>query len=210
MTSDVHNPEGIRCARERGDRIWGLYSGEVVLREGDDGAPNTRDGVILGRCKVRIPGLSDEMAWCYPRGSGRDRGGRQESPPVGAKVLIQFVDGDPDQPRWEYDHADQSEAYPEREHADVMVDGDMNFRFIRDRREGQQYASFQVVKQIGSSEQTVAELTFIITDGDTGGCSVRLHGVTGLALESDGVVQVAGGSGTTIDNRPVFPTSKVI
>ena len=82
-----------------------------------------------------------------------------ESPPIDCDVLVQFVNGERDQGRWEYSDPAEDEVFPEYTHPDILVDGDLNFRFVRDRRDGQQYAAFQVIKEVSGEETLIANAT---------------------------------------------------
>ena len=188
------------------DRLMGLYGGTVIKREKDpDNDPECKDLNMMGRCKVEIPGEFDEGVWCQARGSGSYRFGRQESPPIGCDVLVQFVNGERDQGRWEYADATEDEIYPEYTHPDILVDGDLNFRFVRDRRDGEQYAAFQVIKDVGGAETLIAELRFDIENN-----MVRLFGITGLKLESGGLIDMDCTGDIQINGRKVMPVNRVL
>lgn len=74
-------------------RYTALYIGEVVDRE---------DPELLGRVRVRIPGLVDPAsAWAFPLGTvggGSDRRGFFAIPEKGAEVGVLFHQGDVDHP----------------------------------------------------------------------------------------------------------------
>ena len=65
---------------------------------------NRRDPIGRGRVKVRVPGLIEpESRWAWPigmPGGGQLGRGLHSIPPVGAQVVVWFLDGDPDKPMW--------------------------------------------------------------------------------------------------------------
>lgn len=74
-------------------RYTGLHIGVVVKRDDDE---------LLGRVKIRIPGLIEPMsAWAFPLGTvggGSDARGFYSVPEEGAEVGVLFHLGDVDQP----------------------------------------------------------------------------------------------------------------
>lgn len=188
------------------DKLMGLYGGTVLKREKDPADdPECKDLNMRGRCKVMIPGEFDEGVWCQARGSGSYRQGRMESPPIGCDVLVQFVNGERDQGRWEYADPAEDEVFPEYDHPDVLVDGDLNFRFVRDRRDGQQSAAFQMIKEVDGAESLIAELRFDIENN-----MVRLFGTTGVKIESTGLVDIACTGDIQIGGRKLLPVDREI
>jgi uncharacterized protein involved in type VI secretion and phage assembly len=70
-----------------GPRFYGTYRGMVT---------DNQDPLMTGRIRVRIPAVTGEAdsGWALPCGPF----GILSIPPVGAEVLIQFEQGDPDRP----------------------------------------------------------------------------------------------------------------
>jgi len=186
-------------------KLEGLYSGTVLQREDPDNA--IPDGEVLGRVTVNIPGEIEETAWAWPRGAGgAEKFGRNFSPPVGAAVLVQFVNGDSDHPVWELDHHAIGQTFPEFVHPDVMVMGTEHFRFVHDTREGQRYAALRALKQVGDNEETLIEIRFDIERN-----MLLVHGETGLALNTRGQLEVLSrGGDVEIQRRKVIKTKRTI
>lgn len=81
---------------EEGEELFhvGLYTGVVT---------NNEDPLLLGRCKIRIPGLIDpESAWALPASVAGGIAGRGifDVPDVGSDVFVQFIQGDIEQPMY--------------------------------------------------------------------------------------------------------------
>jgi len=189
------------------DGLFGLYSGKVVKRELDPiGDPECAAMEVRGRVRIEIPGMFAETPWAYPKGSGGYRYGKNESPPLGTDVFVQFINGDPDQPVYELADPAPDETFPEFVHPDVFVWGDDQFRFIRDRRADQDYATFQVVKEINGAEEAICELRF-----DVKGNSLRIYATTALEILADGFIKIGDGrSDVEINGRKVMPVKRVM
>lgn len=186
----------------------GLYLGTVLKRENDPANdPTTKFDVCIGRLKASIPGMMEETAWALPRGwGGSELWGRNGPvPPVGADVLIQFVNGDPDQPRWEPAHPGESEVFPEFVHPDVVVWGDRFLRVSYDMRDGQRFFRIAVVKPVGDEERTIIELAMDIENN-----AARLYAGRALALETGGHLQLSASGDCEIKGRKVMPSGKAI
>lgn len=57
---------------------------------------NNADPLMIGRVKVRIPGLIDESEWCFPLiAGGSAQRGRWQIPKVGSDVTVWMHRGDP-------------------------------------------------------------------------------------------------------------------
>jgi hypothetical protein len=69
-----------------------LYEGVVV---------DNADPMMIGRVKLRVPGVLDDSDWALPMGlpgGGEMRLGFFAVPPKGAEVKVWFVQGNPDRP----------------------------------------------------------------------------------------------------------------
>ena len=84
---------------DEGDiRYLGLYEGTVV---------DNADPLKCGRVRVQIPGLIEPAsAWAEPVGKagGSKARGELAVPEVGATVVVQFLMGDPDRPKYQPGH----------------------------------------------------------------------------------------------------------
>jgi hypothetical protein len=186
----------------------GPYEGFIVKREKDpEDDPECRDMDVIGRVKVRIPGFISESAWAWPRHAGGARlFGRNHVPPIGALVNVYMIDGDPDKLQWECGHHTKDQVFPEFESADVTVEGDENFRFVHDRREGQRSAVFKVLKPNLDGEPTeVMELRF-----DIEGNGLRIYAMTGLVLETAGNMELTAAGEVKIQDRVVSKKNGMI
>lgn len=67
-------------------RYYGMEYGTVV---------SNADPKILGRVKIRVPGIIDETDWAFPLGGGSAQRGAWRVPAVGADVAVWFKSGDP-------------------------------------------------------------------------------------------------------------------
>lgn len=96
---------------------WGIYPGVVE---------EDRDPDKLGRVKVRVPAVYgtpqqisvDSLPWALPRGlpSGGtpNSGGYDHLPLIGDQVWVQFLNGEPEKPVWEWamQNRTQKESFP--------------------------------------------------------------------------------------------------
>ncbi len=82
MASDKENREAA---------YYGLEHGTCV---------DNADPLMLGRVKVRVPGLVDESEWAFPLGGGSAQRGRWQVPKVGADLTVWFHRGDPHGNLW--------------------------------------------------------------------------------------------------------------
>lgn len=184
--------------------LHGVYSGVVVRRD---------DPELLGRVKAAVPGIldptdADAAPWAWPRGGGARRWGANDVPPLGADVLVQFVNGNPEWPVYEpFCHGKpngESEAFPEHEHPDVHVWGRGPFRLVIDTRAGQQTATFKVVKQIGAAEETVAAITF-----DYVGNAIQIAADSAVGVTAQAIVDVDAPV-VQLLGRKVTPNGKAV
>lgn len=76
-------------------RYFGCYFGIVT---------DSSDPEVLGRVRVRVPGIIDgESAWAWPfgmLGAGAAQRGAFDVPDVSSDVLVMFLGGDPERPLW--------------------------------------------------------------------------------------------------------------
>lgn len=187
-----------------GDLLPYVYAGKVIKRERDpDTDPETQTLSMRGLAKIEIPGIFDEGVWARPKGSGSYRRGRMESPPIGCDVYVQFINGDPEMGIWEYADPSDDEVYPEYEHPDVAVDGDVSFRFVRDRRDGQQYAAWQIIKELNNIETVIAEIRFDIENN-----AIRLHADSTVSISSMGLVDISCNGDIQIAGRKISPVDR--
>ena len=181
----------------------GLYAGTVSNRDDPEG---------WGRVRVEIPGVIDgESAWARPRGGGGYRRyGKNDVPPLGAEVLVQFVNGRPDWPVYETaGHGapgGESDAFPEHEHPDIHVFGRGPFRLVLDNRDEEgveKTATFKVVKEIEGEEIDVAWVLFNYDKN-----SIQIHaesavGVDGVIFDVDCPTVQLNGRTLMTANRPI-------
>lgn len=187
-----------------GEQLFGLYAGKVIKREKDpEGDPETKTLSMRGMAKIEIPGMFDDGVWARAKGSGSYRRGRMESPPIGCDVYVQFINGDQEMGVWEYADPADDEVYPEYDHPDVAVDGDVSFRFVRDRRDGQQYAAWQIIKEIDNIETVIAELRFDIQNN-----AIRLHADSTVSISSMGLVDISCNGDIQIAGRKISPVDR--
>jgi Type VI secretion system/phage-baseplate injector OB domain len=69
-----------------GARYYGEEHGVVTMNA---------DPLMIGRVKIRIPGIIAETEWALPHGGGGKQRGRWQIPKVGARVNVWFHRGDP-------------------------------------------------------------------------------------------------------------------
>ena len=76
-------------------RYYGMHIGVVAAND---------DPEVLGRVKVRVPGVIDgESPWAWPigmPGAGSAQRGLFDVPPQGSEVAVWFLQGDPERPYW--------------------------------------------------------------------------------------------------------------
>lgn len=188
-----------------GQRFDGLYLGKIINRE---------DPEHLCRVKVRIPGVVDETTWAKPRGGGSKNFGKASVPPKDSDVLVQFVNGDIEQPFYEpadYGITEEgSEVFPEHDHPDVHVFGIGAFRLVVDDREGQRLARFKFVKEIAGKEEDIAWI-----DLDFEGNSIWVYAPSAVGIGSDGetvdtAIVSMNGTAVQVAGRKVMPSPKPI
>jgi hypothetical protein len=184
-----------------GDRLLPyLYEGEIVNRNDPEG---------LGRVTVRIEGITDESAWASPEGAGADKWGKNLVPPEGANVLVQFVQGNPKDPRYRPGRIlrpKESQAFAEFDNPDVACWGIGPFRLIIDSRPGQERATLAAVRTVDGAERRTIEFTLDLASRTN---AARLFATTALLIEAKGLVDVKG-SQTQIQGRVVTPNGKAI
>lgn len=157
----------------------------------------------LGRIQVKVPGLLDPSGWVLPRAFGgvhydvpRTRENYKSMSPSqdrpGDEVEIVFIGGDADQPRYSRAHGGIPDGVtpevPEPIKTMAIADAPLvkaeqfgNWILVADDR--------PATKGIRITDVHTGE-TFLEYDGVKMGMRIRAPG--GLALESDGMVQVLG------------------
>lgn len=184
--SSEHDDDGDR-------RFLAIYEGTVAARN---------DPERLGRVKVRVPGLLEpESGWALPcamPGAGPGIGFYM-IPPVGAEVVVWFVQGDPDRPRYAAGNWTRRGGAPgpvrdasAEEAPLIAILETEKFRLLIDERPTS--PGFEIKdKQLGNG---------VTYDGLTG--SLELKATTLVKIESLGAVSIDG-LAVTIKNRPVNP-----
>lgn len=95
-------------------KFHGFYEGFVLERE---------DPENLGRVRLTVPGVAEETDWAFPfgvPGGGAAQRGLWWIPELNASVIVCFVNGDPDDPRWSPSNWGEGEA-PTGAHPDVTI-----------------------------------------------------------------------------------------
>jgi hypothetical protein len=176
----------------------GIEPAIIIKREKDPiDDPEAAAMEVLGRVKVKIPGTIDESAWAWPLGfGGSAMWGRNEVPPIGALVAIFTIKGNKDRLYYIPGSHAEGQTFPEFVHPDITVAGDKNFRFVHDRREGQQYAAMQVIKDVDGQEDLICETRY-----DIEGNGMRIYATTGLKIETDGQFEIEAGGDVIINGR---------
>jgi hypothetical protein len=185
-------------------QLTALYEGTII---------NRNDPMGLGRVRFTIPGILEpqsvnEGPWAFPRGGGARRWGKNDVPPLGADVFVQFVNGDPERPVYEPAHHGkpngETEAFPEFDDPDVHVWGRGPFRLVIDNREGQQSATLKIVKEILGVEDTVAAITLNYEDN-----AISITADSAIGIESSAIIDIDAPV-VQILRRKVTPTAKPI
>lgn len=110
-------------------RFFGFYDGFVKDRADPDN---------LGRVKVEVPGIIEETDWAYAfgiPGGGSPQRGFWWVPDVGASVLVCFIAGDIDQPRWTPSHWGDDEVPTGADPDVVVVETKLSIIEIDDRND---------------------------------------------------------------------------
>jgi uncharacterized protein involved in type VI secretion and phage assembly len=190
--------------------LFGIYSGTITYRDDNEG---------LGRVKVQIPGIfspgrSNEGPWCFPRGGGSKNWGKNDVPPLGSDVLIQFINGNIDRPIYEpawhgkplnkETNQQESEVFPEFEHPDVHVFGRGWLRLVIDDREGQRVARLKAVKEIDGKEEDVVWIEFNYEDN-----ALQFHGVSAVGVSAEAIIDIDAPA-VQVRGRKVVPNNKPI
>lgn len=183
-----------------GSRLLGIY--EATVTENAD--PEGR-----GRIRAIIPGLIDEQAcaWAGQKGSLGRRKGTYRVPPLGAHVLVQFVNGDPDRPIWEpgEHHEDEQGAFVPTDADDLGAD------------EKDQLQTLETERWSITLDDRAAQPLLRVKDkvsGDMVEFDGKLHGVTikgsyMVRILADAMVDIDAPS-VKIKGRLVLPTTKPI
>lgn len=177
-----------------------VYEGEVVNRNDPEG---------LGRVTVRIEGIMEESAWATSEGSGGYRWGSNKVPPVGAIVLVQFIQGDERRPTYRPGRIlrpETPQAFPEFDDPDVLCFGAGPFRLVIDIRPGQERATVFAVRDVGGAEERTIELTFDLAEGVN---AAKLYAATAVMVETLGIADIQGNQ-TQVQGRVVTPNGKAV
>lgn len=179
----------------------GPLPGIVLKREQDpENDPECAEMEVIGRVKVQIPGELEESAWAYPLGFGSSELGlaKNSVPPIGAVVAVWRVKDNTDHLWYLPAHAALEHVFPEFEHPDVFVAGDDRVRLIYDRRDGQRYATIQLLEMIGDEQRLMGEARF-----DVEGRALRIYAKTGILVETDGQLSLDAKGDIEIAGRKV-------
>jgi hypothetical protein len=175
------------------------YEGQVIARNDPDG---------LGRVRVTIPGELDESGWVFPigfPGAGAKQHGAVVAPPLGAEVLVFFVGGDVDQPRYIAGHYGDDEVpigtvVEAPGGGDNLVWEDDKVRIEIDSRP----ASCAV-----RIKDRASDGLGVFVDVDLAARAVGISGALSVRVVSSGTVEIQGGS-VTIQGRLVAPSGPPI
>lgn len=190
-----------------GERILELCMGTVVDRNDPEGD---------GRVRVKIPGRMEKSPWAKPKGGGYTKWGKNVVPPLDADVYVQFINGNPERPVYEpADHGVrapvgnpegplETERFPEFEDPDVAVWGIGPFRLVIDSREGQQAATFKLVKTLPSGEETDVAWIFLNLEDN----AIEIHADSAVGLS--GTIVNVDAPAVTINERKVVMNGKPI
>jgi hypothetical protein len=157
----------------------------------------------LGRIQVNVPGLLEPSGWVLPRGFGgvhydvpRTRANYADMTPPqtrpGDEIEIVFIGGDPDQPRYSRAHGGIPDGVtpevPDPIKTMAIVDAPLvkaeqfgNWLLVCDDR--------PATKGMRITDIHTGEVFF---EYDAVAMGMRLRSPGGLALESDGMVQIFG------------------
>jgi hypothetical protein len=173
------------------------YEGRVVAVE---------DPEQLHRVRIELPGVWEPHGpWCFPVG-GPSAGGLNVGwagpPPIGADVLIFFVNCNPENPRYLPGHHGVGEFPPV---AKVQANG-----------ANRVYADEQCVIEIDSRPGTRgvrisdrATATSARLELDTETKQVSLEASLGVLIKATGAVRIEGGT-VTLNGRPVIKNGQPI
>jgi hypothetical protein len=192
-----------------------LYVGKVINRD---------DPENLSRVKISIPGIIDpddvnSSPWALPKGGGSKKWGKNDAPPIGADIFVQFVNGRVERPVYEpgwhgkpdtEDGNFQTEAFPEHEDPDVHVWGRGPFRVVVDNRDDQKTARLKFVKELpaengnGIVEEDIAWIEFNYeTD------SIQIYAPNAIGLEAGALIDMKA-SAIQLIGRKVIPVDRPV
>lgn len=177
-----------------------IQMGFIIKRERDPADdPECTAMEVLGRIKAKVPGYMDESAWAWPMNfGGSPQWGQNKVPPMGAQVAIFRLKGNNERLYYLPGHHARGFTFPEFEHPDVEVSGDKNYRFVRDKRDGRQYAAMQVIKDVGDPpvEELICEIRFDIKNN-----ALRIFATTAILFETVGQMEFRAGGDIVMNNR---------
>ena len=172
------------------------YEGIVIRRD---------DPFGLGRVTANIPGEIDETAWLLPMGNpgaGAQDHGAIIVPPIGADILIQYVQGDAENGRYTPAHHGTGEAPTGTA---ITADGD-NIVW-RDKRVQIEVDSRTATYGVRVTDKATG--LGVSLDLDMAGRQVKIHTALGVEIISTGLVKIVGGT-VLINGRPVSPVGPPI
>lgn len=197
-----------------GDNYYGHYAGVVV---------DNKDPKGIGRLRIQVPGVCEpSTGWALPFGiqGGGDTGvGSFDIPKQGAEVVVMFLQGDPDHPRWTYGHwgMPNGEAdTPEPAKSAIAEDGpgaasqvkayeNDQMQMFTDLREDK--ARFVIRSKLGDAEDLSGPALMLEFDNKAG--TLALSAPAGISLKSTGIIDIQG-LVITLNGRPVLPTGNGI
>ena len=173
------------------------YEGIVVKRD---------DPLGIGRVRVQIPGeVEPESGWVLPVGAwfgGADKRGAIAPPPMGALVLVFFVGGDPENPRYLAGSWGEGEAPTGHE---VTADGDA--KIIQGERVRVELDDRGPTAGLRVTDRATG--AGVVLEVDLVTRQVLISGVLGVSLSSAGAVRIDGAT-VTINGRPVAASGQPI
>lgn len=183
---------------------------------------DNRDPEARARVRLRVPGLIDATDWVYPAatvGGGGPQFGVFVVPPIGADVLVLFVGGRPEQPRYLGGHWAVRGGEPEhpsvhreatdkgQANAEVGVWETQHWQVVLDDRSGGRRLHVAAKGTLASAStpnpdarrELVLEL-----DAESGTLSISAPG--GVVLRTAGTLDLQG-TVIQIGGRPVLQTT---
>jgi len=183
----------------------GIYGGLVE---------ENRDQTQMGRLKVRVPAVyglanevpTDRLPWALPRGlpfgNTNSSGGMSWLPAVGDNVWVQFLDGEPEKPIWEWATAPVGKSLKLHSYDDSGPSRSILTRYGHSI----QFSDTQVVLTTQQGHQLVIETSGAASGGKTTiqtpkGQSISLNDL-GQNIVIQGLDSAVVSAATTILNAP--------
>lgn len=191
-----------------GDSLNSFYSGVVV---------DNQDPKGLGRLQIRIPAIAEpSTGWALPfgmPGGGDTQSGTFDIPKAGAEVVVLFVNGDPDHPRWTYGNwgAPKGESdIPEPAKSIIAQEGPAaaglikasendKFQMFTDMREGK---ARLVIRSKKADPEDLSGAALMIELDDANG-TIAISAPAGVSIKSLGSIEIDA-LNVTINGRPVI------